>query len=172
MAADGDTMAALCGLPLSWKVNSSSDHGEATRTSKLLPCAYDMRLQEVHSEGQASKSSRWWWCEAMKSRQVSFFVEPHLLPGVMSAVDEEVLPRFSQIPHFLGFVALQSELGPRPEIVAMSFWDDGLADSEAASEEFRDEIQRVTGTTSARKAFNILRVMVRDTNGNPCLDSP
>ena len=38
---------------------------------------------------------------------------------------------FSQrFPHFLGFVALQSE-GSRPKVVAMSFWDDGLEGSEA-----------------------------------------
>jgi hypothetical protein len=108
----------------------------------------------------------------MKSRQVSFFVETDLLPVVMLTIQDEVLPRFCQMPHFLGFVALRSETGTRPEVAALSFWDDGLEDSEAISEEFRGEIQRVTGTTSSRKAFDILRVIVRDTNGEPCLDSP
>jgi hypothetical protein len=108
----------------------------------------------------------------MKSRQVSFFVEEDLVPSVMRTIEGEVLPRFSQMQHFLGFVALRSEQGPRPEIVALSFWDDGLKDSEAVSESFRAELQRVTGTASARKAFDILRVMIRDTNGDPCMDSP
>ena len=107
----------------------------------------------------------------MKSRQVSFFVEEDLLPSVMRTVEDEVLPRFPRMSHFLGFVALRSEQGPRPEIVALSFWDDGLEDSEAVSEAFRSELQRVTGTASARKAFDILRVMVRDTKGEPCVDS-
>jgi len=108
----------------------------------------------------------------MKSRSVSFFVPDELVPEVVRRVQDEVLPRFSQMPHFLGFVTLQSELGPRPEIVAMSFWDDGLEGSEASSEDFRNEIEAITGTTPARRAFDILKVMVRDTNGKPCLDSP
>jgi hypothetical protein len=108
----------------------------------------------------------------LKSRQVSFFVEEDLLPIVMRTVQDEVLPRFCQMPHFLGFIALRSEMGPRPEVVARSFWDDGLEDFEAISEEFRGELQRLAGTASSRKAFDILRVMVRDTNGEPCLDSP
>ena len=95
-----------------------------------------------------------------------------MIVEVVRSVQEEVLPRFSQLPHFLGFVALESEVGPRPEIVAMSFWDDGLEDSEAFSEDFRNEIERVTGLTPARRAFDILRVMVRDTDGNVCLDVP
>jgi len=103
---------------------------------------------------------------------VSFFVDEHLIPEVVRRVQDDVLPRFSQLPHFLGFVALQSELSPRPEIVAISFWDEGLDDSEAVSEEFRNEIEVVTGTTPARRAFDVLRVMVRDTNGRVCLDSP
>ena len=106
----------------------------------------------------------------MKSRQVSFFVEPDLLPGIMSAVADDVLPRFGQLPHFLGFVALQSESGARREIVAMSFWDDELEGSEAVSQDFRDEIQRIAGTNPTRRAYEILRVMVRDAHGQPCLD--
>jgi len=108
----------------------------------------------------------------MRSRSVSFFVDEPLVPEVVRRIQEDVLPRFSEFPHFLGLVALQSEVGPRPEIVAMSFWDDGLEDSEAISDSFRSEIETVTGTAPARRAFDILRVMVRDTNGEVCLDSP
>jgi len=103
---------------------------------------------------------------------MSFFIDQDQIPLVIREVQEGVLPRFSELPHFLGFVALQSEVGPRPEIVAMSFWEDGLEDSEAVAEEFRDEIVRVTGKTPARKAFDILRVMVRNTDGEVCVDSP
>jgi hypothetical protein len=108
----------------------------------------------------------------MKSRSVSFFVDGDLVPEVVRRVQEDVLPRFSQLPHFLGFVALRSELGPRPEILVMSFWDDGLEESEAISENFRDEIAAVTGSSPARQAFDILRVVVRDVNGDVCVDSP
>lgn len=108
----------------------------------------------------------------VKSRRVTFFVEAeHQIWDVMAAIEAEVLPRYSALPHFLGFVALQSELGPRPEIVLISMWDEGLEDSEVLYDVFRDEIQRVTGMLPARQSFDIVRVMVRDTNGDVCLDS-
>jgi hypothetical protein len=76
------------------------------------------------------------------------------------------------LPRFLGFLALQSELGTRSEIVIITLWDDGLEATEELSEAFRNEIQRATGMMPARQAFDILRVMVRDAEGAVCLDSP
>ena len=108
----------------------------------------------------------------MKSRRVTFFTEREEIRAVMSAIEGNVLPRYLAMPHFLGFVALQSEQGPRLEIVIISMWDDGLEDSEALYDVFREEIQRVTGMLPARQTFDILRVIVRDTNGDICLDSP
>ena len=107
-----------------------------------------------------------------KSRVVNFFANADAVPEIVKAIDEEVLPRFSSLPHFLGFVALESEAGPRVEIVGISMWLAGLEESEAVSEEFRDEILRLTGTTPARKGYNIRRVMVRDANGDLCVDLP
>jgi hypothetical protein len=117
-----------------------------------------------------SQASRQHETRIVKSRQISFFVEQDLLSKVMGAIVNDVLPRFAQLPHFLDFVALQSENGPRKEIAAMSFWDDGLEGSESVSREFRSEIQRAVGTNPSRKAYDILRVVVRDTDGQPCLD--
>jgi hypothetical protein len=108
----------------------------------------------------------------MKSRCISFFVEPDMVPAVLSAVDSEVLSRLSQLPDFLGFVALKSELGPRPEILAISFWEEGLENSEAISQELRDGVERFIGTAPTRKAFDILRAMVRDKSGDVVFDSP
>ncbi len=105
------------------------------------------------------------------ARLVSFFADPDHIPDVRRRIDEQVLPRFLAVPHFLGFMALQSE-GDRSEIVAMSFWDDDLEASEAISEEFRDEIERVTGVTPARKEFNIVKMMVRGPNGKVFLNLP
>jgi len=107
----------------------------------------------------------------VRTRLVSFFAEPDQIPEVERRIHEEVLPRFMTIPHFLGFVALQSE-GMRPEIVAMSFWNDGLEGSEAISEEFRNEVERVTGATPARKEFGIVKVLVRAPNGKFFLNMP
>ena len=107
-----------------------------------------------------------------KSRIVSFFAESDQIPEVVHAIDNEVLPRFNQLPHFLGFVGLQSESGSRPEVVGISLWASDLDTSEAASEEFRDEIHRVTGTTPSRKGYDVLRVMVYDGDGELCIDLP
>jgi hypothetical protein len=108
----------------------------------------------------------------MKSRRVTFFVEEPQLRDVLATIESEVLPRYSVFPHFLGFVALRSETGPRLEVVIITLWDEGLDESEELSAAFRDEIQRVTGMMPARQAFEILRVMVGDTAGEICLDSP
>lgn len=100
-----------------------------------------------------------------------FFAEEDQMFDVKRRINDEVLPRFSEVPEFLGFVALQSE-GSRPEVIAMSFWNDGLEGSEAISEEFRDEIERVTGAALARKEFTIVKMMMRGSNGEVCLDVP
>jgi len=49
-------------------------------------------------------------------------------------------------------------------------WD--VNGSEVISEEFRDEIERVTGAALARKEFTIVKMMVRGPNGEVCLDMP
>jgi len=105
----------------------------------------------------------------VKARSVVFFAGDEQIPDVKRRIDDEVLPRFSEVPHFLGFVALQSE-GSRPKVVAVSFWDDGLEGSEAISEEFRDEIERVTGAALARKEFTIVRMLMRGSDGAVYLD--
>jgi hypothetical protein len=105
-----------------------------------------------------------------KSRIVNFYVEPESVSTIVRAIDEEVLPRFAALPHFLGRVLLQSEAGPRPEVVRISMWAAGLENSEAISEEFRDEVLRLTGTNPARRAYDNLRIMVRDTDGEICVD--
>jgi hypothetical protein len=107
----------------------------------------------------------------MKARSVIFFAGEEQMAEVKRRIDDEVLPRFSQVPAFLGFVALQSE-GSRPEVVAMSFWDDGLEDSEAISEEFRDQIERMTGAALARREFTIMRMMMRGSEGEVSVDLP
>jgi hypothetical protein len=107
----------------------------------------------------------------MMTRLVSFYAEPDQIPDLKRRIGEEVLPAFLALPQFLGFVALQSG-GSRPQIVAMSFWDDGLEGSEAISEEFRDEVERVTGATPARKEFQTVKLMVRGPNGKVFLNVP
>ena len=90
----------------------------------------------------------------MKARFVNFFAGSDRIPDVKRRINEEVLPRFSAIDEFLGFIILQS-VGSRPEIIAISFGDRGLDGSEAISEEFRDEMERVTGAVTAATTGNV-----------------
>jgi hypothetical protein len=107
-----------------------------------------------------------------KSRVITFFAEEEAIPTIVTTIDQEVLPRFTALPHFLGFVGLRSETGSRPEVVGISMWDSGLEDSEDISDQFRDEVHRVTGTTPSRRGYDILRVVVYDSDGELCVDIP
>jgi len=107
----------------------------------------------------------------MRTRSVKFFAEPGQIPDVERRIKDDVLPRFLEIPEFLGFVAHRSD-GSRPEVVALSFWDDGLEGSEAVSEEFRDEIERVTGATLSRGEFDVVKSTKRSPDGAVKVDLP
>jgi len=99
----------------------------------------------------------------MKCRIVNLYASDESMPGILE-VEDEILPRFSRMPHFLGAFVLKAEVG-RPQLVLLSLWDDGLEGSEALSREFRDEILRRTGMTPGRQAFDVLRAVVRVSEG-------
>jgi hypothetical protein len=96
---------------------------------------------------------------------VTFCVELEDLPVLMGAVVDDVIPHFEDIPHFLGVTVIKSDLGTRAEVVATSYWDDGLEGSGEQSARFVEEIFRVTGRNAARKSFDILYACVRDSTG-------
>ena len=102
----------------------------------------------------------------MKGRTVNFFIEPEALPEVLRAIDEDVLPRFRALPHFVGVVVLQSERGTRIEVAGISLWDGDLEESEEIASEFRREVQRVAGTGAARTAYEVIRLELRDVPGD------
>lgn len=101
----------------------------------------------------------------MKSRMVQFYVQSDEVPLIMAAISNEVIPRFEQQPHFLGLTVLKSDAEPRSEMVATSYWDDGLEGSELESQRFVDEVIRVTGRNPSRKVFDVLYAQVRDSSG-------
>lgn len=104
----------------------------------------------------------------MKSRVVTFFAEAGQLGELADAVDRRVLPQYSKLPEFLGFLLLKAEGTPNPEVLAISLWDDGLEGSEALSEEFVGDILEKTGMAPTRGRFDIMRAFARDTNGADC----
>jgi hypothetical protein len=101
----------------------------------------------------------------MKCRQVSFYVEQSEIPLVMETVVHQVLPQYQVLPHFLGATVIKSDRGERAEVVATSYWDDGLEGSDEESSRFIEEISRVTGQNPSRKMYDILYAEVRDSNG-------
>ena len=100
----------------------------------------------------------------MKGRTVNFFIDPESLPEVLRVIDEDVMPRFRELPHFVGVVVLQSRRGSRVEIAGISLWDGDLEDSEEIAAEFRREVHRVAGTGAARTAYEVIRLELRDSN--------
>ena len=54
----------------------------------------------------------------------------------------------------------------------MSFWNDDLEGCEAIAENFRVEIERVTGAALARREFTIVSMLMRGTDGIVYLDVP
>jgi hypothetical protein len=98
----------------------------------------------------------------MKGRTVNFFIEPEALPEVLRSIDEDVLPRYRALPHFVGVVVLQSQRGARVEVAGISLWDGDLEDSEEIAAEFRQEVHRVAGTGAARTEYEVVRLELRE----------
>jgi len=101
----------------------------------------------------------------MKCRELTFYIDPNLLDASMTRVVDEVLPRFLGLSHFRGYVALESDHGSRRKVIVLSFWNDHLEESEAASLAFVDAVFEVTGTNPTRQTFELLSGMLIDFNG-------
>ena len=113
----------------------------------------------------------------MKCRQLTFFAEPEAVESAMATITDEVIPRFRDIPHFFGYVVLQSDVSPghrasdvRRELTVMSFWGDGLEDSDATAKQFIREVNRVAGTNPVRRTFDLLKAVWRDDKGEELAD--
>jgi hypothetical protein len=99
---------------------------------------------------------------SMKARTVSFFIDSQLLPEVLRAVDEEILPRYRSLPHFVGLVVLESNVEGRPEVIGLSVWDEELEDSEAVIDEFVQRLYDLTGISATRKVYRVVRLATGD----------
>lgn len=99
----------------------------------------------------------------MQSRQICFYVDLTDLPTITRSFSELVLPAFRQVPQFLGVTLVKADVGERTEIVANSFWADGLTESEEVSAKVVNNIFRATGENPSRKSFDILYARVEET---------
>lgn len=95
----------------------------------------------------------------MRARTVSFYIDSTLMPEVLRALDEELLPHYLALPHFLGLVVLESETETRPEVLGMSLWDGDMSDCDDIIEGFLRRLYDVTGTSATRKRYEVLRLV-------------
>ena len=99
----------------------------------------------------------------MQSRQICFYADLSDLPRVTRSFSEEVLPAFRRVPHFLGVTLVKADAGERTELVANSFWSEGLAESEEVSAKVVNDIFKVSGENPSRRNFDILYARVGET---------
>lgn len=115
----------------------------------------------------------------MKCRQVSFYAESSAIGRAMTVIAEDVVPRYSAVPHFLGYVILQEETtsahsvdSERREVTVQSFWNADLAGSEATAQEFISEVFRVAGTNPSRRNYDLIRAKWRGGSGEELASFP
>ena len=144
---------------------------------KFAPCRVWKEACSLCGGGREGHTPRGSWI--MKCRQLAFYAEPAAVESTMATITNEVIPRFSDIPHFLGYVVLQSDPTPghrdsdvRRELTVMSFWSDGLADSDATAQQFISEVNRVAGTNPVRKTYDLLKAVWRDEDGGELASFP
>jgi hypothetical protein len=101
----------------------------------------------------------------MKLRMVSFFADASALDDIQRRIRETAFRKFAGVNGFRGVLAIHSD-GPRPEIIAMSLWDDDLDASETISEEFREEIESITGRAPSRKTYLVDLAMLPGESGD------
>jgi hypothetical protein len=99
----------------------------------------------------------------MRGRTVSFYIDSELMPTVLQVVDNELLPIYSSMPHFLGLVILESEVaGGRPEVVGLSVWDEEMDDSETVINGFLQRLYETTGVSASQRTYRVLRLVTEN----------
>jgi hypothetical protein len=108
----------------------------------------------------------------MKCRELSFFIDPVLLDASMAKVAADVLPKFLGLPHFRGYVTLESDHGSHRQVRVMSFWDDGLDGSDEASQAFIEAVYDIVGTNPVRETFDVRGALLIDDTGMRHVEIP
>lgn len=110
-----------------------------------------------------SKSKEAW---IVKARQVNFFIDPDMQEEVFRVIDEDVLPRYKALPHFVGMMLAEGPIhtkldgGRRREMLGVSLWDDSLDDSDSMVAHFRRRLLEISHETVAQKDFGVVRFVV------------
>jgi len=95
----------------------------------------------------------------MRGRTVSFYIDAELIPEVLDVIDNELLPTYSSLPHFLGLIILQSEVDGLPEVLGVSVWDEDMDDSEVVIGGFLQRLHNTTGVSASQRNYKVLRLV-------------
>lgn len=98
----------------------------------------------------------------MRARTVSFYIDPQFVPQVLEALDNDLIPQYREVPHFVGLVVLESEIGGRPEFLGISVWDGDRTDCDDVIEVFLDRLFEVAGTSATTRRYNVVRLVTSD----------
>jgi len=98
----------------------------------------------------------------VKARTVSFYIDPEFVPQVLEALDNELIPQYREVPHFIGLVVLESEEEGRPEFLGMSVWDGDRTDCDDVIELFLTRLFDVAGTSATTRHYNVVRLISAD----------
>ena len=96
----------------------------------------------------------------MKCHQASFFIDPDVLDASMANVAAELLPRFLELPHFRGYVALESDDGNHHLVRVLTFWVGDPTGSRAAAHAFFEAVYDIVGCNPAVETFAIRSAVV------------
>ena len=83
------------------------------------------------------------------------------MPQCTRVLDDELIPQYLELPHFLGLVVLESDVGGRPEIVGLSAWDGDVHDSDAIIGKFLQRLYDIAGLSAMQKSYDVLRPVAR-----------
>jgi hypothetical protein len=95
----------------------------------------------------------------VKARTVSFYIDPEFVPQVLETLDNELIPRYQEVPHFVGLVVLEGEAEGRPEFVGISVWDGDRTDCDEVIEVFLRRLFDVAGTAATTRRYNVVRLV-------------
>ena len=99
----------------------------------------------------------------MKARTVSFYIDPEFVGEVLEALDNELIPQYHEVPHFIGLVVLESEAEGRREFFGMSVWDGERTDCDDVIDAFLDRLFEVAGTSASTRRYNVVRLVAANT---------
>jgi hypothetical protein len=90
----------------------------------------------------------------------------------MAIVAAELLPRFLELPHFRGYVALESDDGNHHLVRVLTFWEGDPTGSRAAAHAFFEATYDVVGSNPTVETFDIRSAMLLDEEGVAQVEIP